>query len=440
MPQPVAERRAGDPYTPVMSDHHQPPPAAPVPTDLVAAARAFFPDLVAVEVIAGRDHLARVVTAEGAWRVRRWPVGSARARLAFVHRLLDRAGEAGVVVPAVAALGGAAGGERALASGGRLYDAQGWVPGRALGPSLPGSGPDGDPVHLPALLDEERFVAVAAAMARVHAATSDLPLAPETPVVPLAGVVGAVERAWSAQRARLRPIAPRTPLVQRWLAAGERALPAALAALARTMPEPEAGGAVVLHLGLWPAHVIAADEAAGEGGGALGWIGWEGAAAGSPLLDLAQIATRCRGWSAVNAELALAAYAAVRPLAPEERRLLPAVAALDLVAAAGHLLDTAFGPGRDAEAPTPTVLRAGAEALVASLETAAAVAAQGDGPRKPIARRWQHRTPAPPGGAAGPLRSPGRRSAPSERAGRGDGRSRHQAGRGGPRRPVEEDR
>lgn len=435
MPQPLAERPAGDPYTPVMSDHHQPPPAAPVPADLAAAALAFFPDLVAVEVVAGRDHLARVVTAEGAWRVRRWPAGTARARLAFVHRFLDRAGEGGVVVPAVAGLGGASDGERALASGGRLYDAQGWVPGRALGPSLAGSGPEGDPVHLPALLDEERFVAVAAAMARVHAATSDLPLAPETPVVPLAGVVGAVKRAWAAQRARLRPIAPRTPLVQRWLAAGERALPAALAALARTMPEPEpeAGGAVVLHLGLWPAHVIAADEAAGEGGGALGLIGWEGAAAGSPLLDLAQIATRCRGWSAVNAELALAAYAAVRPLAPEERRLLPAVAALDLVAAAGHLLDTAFGPGRDPEAPTPTALRAGAEALVASLETAAAVAAQGDGPRKPIARRWQHRTPAPPGGAADPSRAPGRRSAPG-------GPSRHQARRGGPRRPVEENR
>jgi hypothetical protein len=199
-----------------------------------------------------------------------------------------------------------------------------------------------------------------------------------------------------------------------------------LAALERAAPPEGPGARVVLHLGLWPAHVLLGERRDG-GDDAIGLIGWEGAAAGSPLLDLAHLTTRCRGWSAPNAELVLAAYAALRPLAPEERRGLPAVAALDLVAAAGHLLDLAYGPRGEEAWPPPTALRAGAEFLVASLEAAAAVAAQGDAPRKGAARRWQHRPKPSPGGARGGG-SAGRTGRPGRAGTRpGDGGGRHTA-------------
>ena len=390
-----------------MSGRHAPAAAGePRPTvapDLEAAGRALFPGATAMEAIAGREHLIRVETAGGAWRVRRWPEAATEARIAFVHGVLERARAEGLsLAPEVAGVASAGEGG-VLALGGRRYDAQGWVAGRAAGSSLPGREAEGGSVELPAALSEAAFLALAEAVARLHGATEELAGRREVPTAALTGVVAAVRGAWAAQRARLRPVAARTPLVQRWLAAGERALPAALAALER-LETAEPGRRAVLHLGLWPSHVILDRPEGTRGPGeaaVVGVIGWEGAAAGPPVLDLAQLVTRCRGWSAADAELALAAYAGVRPLAPEERRLLPAVAALDLVATAGSLLDRAFAARRDADdAPPPSALRAGAEAAVAALETAAAVAAQGDEPRKSGARRWQRR-PRPPGGGAG---------------------------------------
>ena len=388
--------------------HHPPPPspAEPTPTvadDLAEAARAFFPDARRAEPVRGHDHLVRVVTAESAWGVRRWPAETTAARIAFVHAVLGRARAAGLAVaPAVASLPSPAGGETMLARGDRRYDARAWLPGRTAGRSIPGRRADDGAVDLPTMLSENVCVALAEAVARLHLATEELARTPGVPTAPLAAVVGAVEGAWAAQRARLRPVAPKTPPVQRWLAVGERAIPAALAALERG-GDPDAGPRVALHLNLWPAHVLLD----GEAGGVVGLLGWEGTTVGSPLLDLAQLVTRCRGWSAPAAELVLAAYAAVRPLSPEERRLLPAVAALDLVAAAGRLLDLADAPRADDDPIQPTGLRAGAESFVASLEAATAVVAQGDAPLKSRARRWQHRPRAGdgrPGGGPRPAK------------------------------------
>ena len=92
----------------------------------------------------------------------------------------------------------------------------------------------------------------------------------------------------------------------------------------------------VLHLGFWPAHVLL------EGDSLTGLLGWERVAAGSPLLDIAQATLRLQGWSDEAVEVALGAYAETRPLSPEERRLLPAVAALDAVATTGRLLEQTY--------------------------------------------------------------------------------------------------
>ncbi len=388
--------------------HHRPSPPDPsrVASDLEAAARAFFPDATRIEPVADRDHLVRVTAPSGSWRVRRWPPGSTRQQMAFVHDLLATMQKAGITfVPAPASLPESPD-DAIFVRDGNFYDARSWLPGAAAGRSLIGWHATTPVINLPTVIAEEAVTPLVEAIARAHRASEALARQPEAPAASLPDVVAAVQRAWSAQRGRLRPVAPYRPPVQRWLALGERALPASLAALAAvTGTEPaEQTGATVLHLSLWPSHLVI-DDRSSPTGYEVGLIGWDGAAVGSPLLDLAQLITRCQGWSAVNAERTLATYTTLRPLSPEERRLLPAIAALDLVATAGHLLDRAYVPAADGDDPAPpTALRAGADALISSLETVTNLLTQGDS-RGGGARKW---TPRRDGGGK-PAASPSRR-------------------------------
>lgn len=389
-------------------------PEPPAAADLVAAARAFFldADAAGAVAVAGREHLARVETPSGPWKVRRWPRATPEGRIAFVHAALARARVAGIAIaPAVARLPGAAG-RTILLLDGRRYDAQAWLPGQSALPPPAYPMPDITD-HLPASLPEATVAEVARAVSRLHGATLGLAQEPGAPAAPLAGLVPTVRRAWLAQRDRLRPAAPRTPEIQRWLAITERALPAAEAAL-ETNPLVESPSSAVLHRALWPAHLLLPESAPGEAppeGEVVGLIGWEGVAAGSPLLDLAQLVVRCRGWSAGAAEGVIAAYGEIRPLPPEERRLLPVIAALDLVVSAGAILDAGFGP--DADGAPPSRLRVAATFLVNSLEVAAAVVAQGEQPVK-HGRRWEYgpRPTPPPSRPGGGARRPTRPARP----------------------------
>jgi aminoglycoside phosphotransferase (APT) family kinase protein len=115
----------------------------------------------------------------------------------------------------------------------------------------------------------------------------------------------------------------------------------------------------VLHLGLWSAHVLL------DGDALVGLLGWERVAAGSPLLDIAQATLRLQGWSDDAVELALATYAEIRPLSPADRRLLPAVAALDAVATTGRLLEQTYAVEETAR--PPTALRAAIDMMLRSM-------------------------------------------------------------------------
>jgi len=94
-------------------------------------------------------------------------------------------------------------------------------------------------------------------------------------------------------------------------------------------------------------------------------LGWARVAAGSPLLDIAQATLRLQGWSDEAVEVALGAYAEARPLSPEERRLLPAVAALDAVATTGRLLEQTYAVEETAR--PPTALRAAIDMMLRSM-------------------------------------------------------------------------
>ena len=117
----------------------------------------------------------------------------------------------------------------------------------------------------------------------------------------------------------------------------------------------------VLHLGLWPGHVLFEREQLS------GLLGWERSAVGSPLLDLAQAIVRLQGWNDEAVEIALASYAEIRSLSPNERRLLPAVAALDAVATTGRLLEQTYSRA-DSGRP-PTAVRAAVDLMLSSLSS-----------------------------------------------------------------------
>lgn len=363
------------------------PTAIPVPGDLAAAATAFFPDATTVETVEGRPFVARVTTPGGQWCVRRWPASTTETHVAFVHQVMSTAREAtGAVVPEIAPLL-LPGDQSILTTEHGLYDARQWLPGRAASPPVHLESGNEQWIDLPAVIPEVSLAAVAETIARLHLASRSLAKQPGAPSAPLHGMVSAVRHAWASHREHLRPIAPKTPLVQRWLASGERVLPPAQATLAAARGRDRV--ASVLHLGLWPANIlITEDEDDPARQPALtGLLGWEQTSTGSPLLDVAQLIVRCQGWTVETAEASIATYHAVAPLTPEDRRLLPAIAALDLVATAGALLTVAFHPQPADEPPLPVAVRNGAAQLVSSLEAIAPTIAQGDAPRKAVRRR-----------------------------------------------------
>src|SRR5579884_3152118 len=346
--------------------------------DLQDAARAFFPDASALTPVPESDRLLRAEAASGVWCVRRWASGTTAARIEFVHALLARLREAGIeIVPAVAPLAPPREGS-VLTLRGALYDAESWLPGEPPGQPAVVAGPREEHVNLPVTLPPQALTALAEGLARMHAASEELARGHEVPRARLRDVAEAVGRATRAHRERLGPILPTTPVARRWVQLSRRALPAATELL-RARPAIWLGTTVVGNDDLWPAHTLFAPPV--EEGRLTGIIDFADAAAGSPLLDLAQLIAHFGPWSDERAEAVLGAYTAIRPLGPDERHLLPAVAALDLTGEAGWLLRLAyFAP--DLSSPTLPLLRMAADTLVASLEAALPLVEAGEGNRQ----------------------------------------------------------
>jgi hypothetical protein len=302
--------------------------------------------------------VVKVTTATGVGRIHRWPEGVPTADVAFAREVMATARDAGIAaVPRLVAVPEPAG-EPALRIGSRLYDAQMWLPG-APPPRAESTWPDQDArIDTPVILPEVAFAEVIAATARLHDATTAIATRQGIPTAALAMLPGAVQQAHGRHLAALRARARREPAIQRWLATGERLMAAAGPIVLAATEEPALPPSV-LHLGLWPAHVLLDSDAL------AGLLGWDRVAAGSPLLDLAQATLRLQGWSDDTVEGALATYSDVRSLSPEERRLLPAVAALDAVATTGRLLEQTYAVEETAR--PPTALRAAIDMMLQSM-------------------------------------------------------------------------
>jgi Ser/Thr protein kinase RdoA (MazF antagonist) len=332
--------------------------ARAVGEDLLQAARTFFPDFTTAEAIPGHPDIVKISSPAGTGRVRRWPAGVLATDIAFSHEVMATARDTGLIpVPRLVSPPSASN-ESSLRIGSRRFDAQEWMLG-APPPRSEAAWPNPeDRIDIPVVLAPAAFSAVIATTARLHDVTTTIAARQGIPTAPMSMLPGAVRQAHGRHLAALRARARREPAIQRWLATGERLMAAAEPIVLAT-PEELGLPASVLHLGLWPAHVLL------EGNALTGLLGWGRVAAGSPLLDIAQATLRLQGWSDEVVELALGAYAEARPLSPEERRLLPAVAALDAVATTGRLLEQTYAV--DEPARPPTALRAAIDMMLRSM-------------------------------------------------------------------------
>ncbi|MCA9878290.1 MAG: phosphotransferase [Thermomicrobiales bacterium] len=358
-------------------------------TAMQQAVQAFLPGAAGFAAIPGHADIVRVTTPEGDWRVRRWPPETPDSDVTFSHEVL---GIARRILPDLAPrllLTAHDTPADAVRIDGRLYDAQQWLPG------APENGADiawptrESRIDVPHAIPHDAFTEVIASLGKLHAASEGLATTKGAPSAALGLLPGAVEAAQRRQVNALRSRARFEPAIQRWLATGERLLTAATPLIEQAAEQGKLS-TTVLHLGMWPAHVLV------QNGSVSGLLGWERAAVGSPLLDLAQATLRLRGWTDDAVETTVGYYTDIRNLTPEERRLFPAVAALDVVATTGRLLEQTFLTGSDERPPLP--LRSAVEMMIRSMN---AVERSLLGPVERKKRVWDYNWPSrrPRGGS-----------------------------------------
>jgi Ser/Thr protein kinase RdoA (MazF antagonist) len=354
-------------------------------TNIEAAIVQLLPSAQNIAEVPGRTDLAVAEDERGRWFVKRWPAGTRPERIAFVHRLLRVAREHGVdFVPAPS-------GEPVLIEG-RLYDAVSALPGR---PAMRGSNlfdTSGRLINRPSVSSQSHTAAAIRGTARFHAATRELATDPKSPNASLESIVRVIRGNWDRQRTTLRPIAAQTPHIQRWLRTSETIVESATAHFDRfgyldRFPQ------VVGHLNLWPSHLLF--EQHDDTVSLSGLLDFEQAAVTTPMLDLAQLLTHFNGWSAAHAEDAIGVYAETNPLSPEERRLLPVLAGLELVNEAGRLMALGYATPSISRNIGGDAIRASAATLLFSLEALAPAVHRGDEPVPSKARKWVHRTKKP---------------------------------------------
>jgi hypothetical protein len=336
----------------------------PIDAAMQQAIDAFAPDAEEISNVGGRAHLVKFRSGERWIRVRRWSEESTRQRVALVASLRAALTEAETAT-APRPVASPNGGDLFIEQAGRFYEAQEWREGRSGARKAPPLDLRDHAMHAPANLPGDALPQLAAALAETHLATAAL-ISPSAPSAPLGAVLAAVGRQWRDDHALLRRQALQHTILQRWIRATEQAMPeienalTAVDFLSQTDP-------VIARFNVWPAHLLFTRSEGKEQLTTL--LDPSASAVSSPLIDIAQAITHGSGWTTAAAEIGLAAYADVRRLTPDERRLLPAVAALDLVAETGRLLRIAHGGGRDADWEMADFARNGATAALVSLET-----------------------------------------------------------------------
>ncbi|MCC6704462.1 MAG: phosphotransferase [Thermomicrobiales bacterium] len=304
--------------------------ANPIPADLREAAGLLLPGHGDLGTIAGAPGAIRVETAQGPARVTRWAPGTTEARIEALHdlfKLRERPGAGFLPVP----IGAPSGGASIALPGGHRYEARGWLPGAPAtrDPLIPGQ-------PLPNPISVDHVSAAARAIATLH--TISVPVARNRaiPAVPLTTLHRQTAIICRETKDRLLPLVQQFPPMREWVRAGDRIVPLAADAIGGLL-ESDEKRLVVAHAGLWPEHILFVRE---QGTPVVsGLAGWGNSVVSSPLVDLAQLVSRTRGWSNETIEAVVENYQDVAALAPLERRSLPLIVALDLLREAARLLD-----------------------------------------------------------------------------------------------------
>lgn len=327
------------------------------------ASAAFVSDGSDLSVVGGRPHLIRIKNPGGFARVRQWPLEVSRQRATFVASVRGALADAKVATAPGPLL--TESGSLFFENDGRLYEAQEWRDGKTAVRKAEPLDIHDRAVHAPADLPEGGLAQVAAALAEWHLATASLVTA-TAPAASLRTLLKSVARQWSEDHALVRREAFQHTVLQRWIRACEQTFPAVEHALG-AVNFLEDAPSVAAHLNVWPAHLIFARGQEIDRLTTL--LDPSAVAVSSPLVDIAQAITHGSGWTTAAAELGLAAYTDVRRLTPDERRLLPAVAAMDLVAESGRLFRISYASTIDADWQLVDFARAGGTAALISLET-----------------------------------------------------------------------
>ena len=299
--------------------------------------------------------------------LRQWPEGTSKATITKQANVLNAMHDvAGDVVPQVITRPGETDSFTTTVKD-RFYTAQTWLPGRPLGRYGGYVAPDGTPITLPlpeSSHAQDVIAQVAAIIAKTHEATESIDkngLAQSSLSIEL----DRVRRYWFTERKTLGDKAADERDIRRWLRCGNRVVPTA-SDLIRNEVNSFRDTSVVLHNDLWPENILIEGH---EGDRKVtGIVGWRHMAAGSPVLDLAQLSVNMQGWSAALTEAIIDAYSENRQLRPDQRRLIPAVAGLLMVETVGRMLTWSYLDEGMIGHQATSVLRSGMKTMLDSLE------------------------------------------------------------------------
>lgn len=349
---------------------------------LPRAAGIFFPDHAVEEAVLEAPHLLRVRSGEAWFAVRRWDADATDIAVELSAESLGLAHAAGETrLPRLIPVPGG-NNCHGLVLDGRLHSAASWLPGRPIARYGGSRTPDGITIDLPlppSAPAEDVILEAVRVVGRFHTASRPIAGRANTPSRSFNSLMAAHRIAWERHRRVIGRHAGAFPEIRRWLRCGNRILPVVgerLEATARAAQDRS----VVCHSHLWPVQMLV--DGPGPERTLSGVAGWNHLAAGSAVRDLAQLAIHSSGWSAAVAENILGAYSEVAPLTPEERRLLPVAAALDLVGEVARLLMLAFVDDAMIKHPAQPVLRSGLKTMLSSLENLTAVLAPEEGDKR----------------------------------------------------------
>jgi len=329
------------------------------------AAARWFEHVEGVQPVGSAPHLLRVTAGGTEYVMRQWRPQATVEGVTLAARALDLARPvSGDRLPVPQSVPGAPD-TWAIRNGDRLVSAATWLPGRPLARYGDFRTPDGAVIDVPLPSSAPAGETVLEAVRTIgayHTATAPLAATAQVAASTPSRLLRESSAAWAAQRRDVGQRAANFPEIRRWLRCGNRVYPVAAEFLEQ--PAASGGRTTIIHGDIWPANLLIE----GSGRHLAGIVGWSQPRVGSPLIDLAHLAIHTSGWSGALAESILGAYTEAASLPPMERRLLPVVAALDLVPRVGRLLDLAFVDDRMIGHESQPVLRSGLKSLLVSLE------------------------------------------------------------------------